>query len=216
MLIFADSADLFELSNLSDMGLISGVTTNPNLLKESAFETSLKINEFTGHQVSYQPKDCLNSDFINEVKRVYEHQDRLILKVPPKIECFEILSPFIDKGLDVNVTLVFTLNQAILAGQLGAKYVSVFVGRLEDYGVDPFELITNIRELYEINNIDTEIIAASIRNCIHAEKAAIAGAHISTISPKIIKEMFDHELTEKGIIDFSKEVTKKDVVDFAK
>ncbi len=203
-MIFIDSADSQEIYSLIDSGLISGITTNPKLLTNDNMSHALELYKNTGYKISYQPKTTNPIMFASQISKVFEHKDKLILKIPPCIDCFGYASQFIKKGLDVNVTLVFSVNQAILAGNIGAKYVSVFVGRLEDRGDNPFEIIQDIRKIYDMNNIKTKIIAASIRNVEHAQKSAVAGAHISTISPKIIRELFNHELTEKGIADFAK------------
>ncbi len=203
MLIFIDSADLSEILELSSLGIISGVTTNPNLLKGNALDSALQINKNTGYKISYQPK---SSDWFSEANQVLNYKNQLILKSPPEIKYFSMLKELISKGLEVNMTLVFNTNQAILAAQLGVKYISIFVGRLEDSGVDPFEVISDVRELYDFNNINTKIIAASIRNESHMEKSAISGAHIATVKPSIIKKMFTHELTSKGMVDFDKNI----------
>lgn len=199
MMIFADSANLDELLQVSSV--INGVTTNPNLLKDD-LQTAIQISSIMKCKVSYQLSNY--NEFLKQIDSVFQHKDKIILKVPMCTKYFQHAKPFITSGLDVNATLVFNINQAILAANLGAKYVSIFVGRLEDNDQLPFEVIEEVRMIYDSNNIQTQIIAASIRNVEHVEKAAIAGAHISTVPIKIIKQLFEHQLTECGMTNFAK------------
>ncbi|QEK38032.1 fructose-6-phosphate aldolase [Candidatus Cytomitobacter indipagum] len=201
MMIFADSANLDDILPLSKAGLINGITTNPKLLQHD-MNKAIKISEMTGHKVSYQLKNY--DEFIDQIGTVFQNKDKIILKIPSHLDYFKQVGDFIRNGLDVNVTLAFNVNQAILAANLGAKYVSLFVGRLEDNNEDPFKTIQTIRSIYDKNNIQTQIIAASIRNRDHVEKSAAAGAHIATISTKIIESLFNHQLTHNGIVDFGK------------
>ena len=198
MEIFADSANLDDIIKLSKAGIINGVTTNPKLCRN--LEQVLKIADATGFKVSYQPQDLDKTS----LDTILNYRDKLMLKIPPIMSCFTQVSEFIPQGLDVNVTLVFDVQQAILAAKLGATYVSIFVGRLEDNGHDPFDIIAQVRDIYDANDIKTKIIAASIRNVQHISDSFLHGAHVVTAKPEIIFDSFDNELTQKGIQDFLK------------
>ncbi|USO00618.1 MAG: fructose-6-phosphate aldolase [Alphaproteobacteria bacterium] len=199
MKIFLDSSDIAEINNFKTAGLLKGVTTNPKLV--SNFAQVLELNKLTDLKISYQPKiQNLNE----EIETIIKHKDNIILKIAPRFCDFCLVSELRKLGLEINLTLAFNLNQAVLAANLGAKYVSIFVGRLEDDGYDPFAVIEQIRTIYDRNGISTEIIAASIRNVEHVRKSVLSGAHIITAKPSIIYELFEHELTTKGIIDFAK------------
>lgn len=210
MKIFIDTANVEEIREANDMGVICGVTTNPSLIVKEGrnFEEVIKnITEIVDGPISAEVISLEVDKMVEEALPLAKIHDNIVIKLPMTIEGLKACKILTSKGIKTNVTLVFTATQALLAARAGAAFVSPFLGRLDDVGVDSVTLIKEIADIFEKHDIKTEIIAASIRNPWHAKEAALAGAHIGTIPYKIIIEMTKHELTDKGIEKFLKDWT---------
>lgn len=210
MKLFLDSAKISEIRLANDMGVICGVTTNPSLIAKenrSFNEVILEITNIVDGPVSGEiPATCTDADeIIEESRRISHLHPNLVVKIPMGIEGLKAVKFLASEGIKTNVTLIFSANQALLAARAGATYVSPFVGRLDDIGVNGVGLIRDIAEMFRISNISTEIIAASIRNPIHVIECALAGAHIATIPYSVLEMMVAHPLTNAGIEKFRKD-----------
>ncbi|WP_202079667.1 fructose-6-phosphate aldolase [Caldalkalibacillus salinus] len=205
MKFFVDSANLEEIRKVYDMGILAGVTTNPSLVaKEGAnFKERLKdICSFVQGSVSAEVVSEKATDMVKEGEELAAIAPQITIKVPMTTEGLKAVSEFHRKGLKTNVTLIFSANQALLAARAGATYVSPFLGRLDDIGHNGIDLIAEIAELFTVHHIETQIIAASIRHPQHVTQAALSGAHIGTMSSKVIEQMTQHPLTDQGIEKF--------------
>ena len=208
MKIFIDTANVEEIREANDMGVICGVTTNPSLIVKEGrnFEEVIKnITEIVDGPISAEVISLEVDKMVEEALPLAKIHDNIVIKLPMTIEGLKACKILTSKGIKTNITLVFTATQALLAARAGATFVSPFLGRLDDVGVDSVTLIKEIADFFEKHDIKTEIIAASIRNPWHAKEAALAGAHIGTIPYKTIIEMTKHELTDKGIERFLKD-----------
>lgn len=208
MKIFIDTANVEEIREANDMGVICGVTTNPSLIVKEGrnFEEVIKnITEIVDGPISAEVISLEVDKMVEEALPLAKIHDNIVIKLPMTIEGLKACKILTSKGIKTNITLVFTATQALLAARAGATFVSPFLGRLDDVGVDSVTLIKEIANIFEKHDIKTEIIAASIRNPWHAKEAALAGAHIGTIPYKTIVEMTKHELTDKGIERFLKD-----------
>ena len=214
MKIFIDTANVNEIREANDMGVICGVTTNPSLIAKEGrdFKEVIKeITEIVDGPISAEVISLEADKMVEEALPLAKIHDNIVVKLPMTIEGLKACKVLTSKGIKTNVTLIFTSSQALLAARAGATFVSPFLGRLDDVGVDSVNLIKEISEIFEKHNIKSEIIAASIRNPWHAKEAALAGAHVGTIPYSTIVAMTKHELTDKGIEKFLKdwENTKK-------
>lgn len=214
MKIFIDTANINEIKEANEMGVICGVTTNPSLIAKEGrdFKQVIKeITEIVDGPISAEVISLEADKMIEEALPLAKIHENIVIKLPMTIEGLKACKILTSKGIKTNVTLIFTPSQALLAARTGATFVSPFLGRLDDIGVDSVSLIKEIAEIFEKHNINSEIIAASIRNPWHAKEAALAGAHIGTIPYSTIVAMIKHELTDKGIERFLKdwENTKK-------
>lgn len=208
MKIFIDTANVNEIKEANDMGVICGVTTNPSLIAKEGrdFKEVIKeITEIVDGPISAEVISLDAENMIEEALSLAQIHDNIVIKLPMTIEGLKACKVLTSKGIKTNVTLIFTPSQALLAARAGATFVSPFLGRLDDVGVDSITLIKEIAEIFEKHNIKSEIIAASIRNPWHAKEAALAGAHIGTIPYSTIVSMTKHELTDKGIERFLKD-----------
>lgn len=208
MKIFIDTANVNEIKEANDMGVICGVTTNPSLIAKEGrdFKEVIKeITEIVDGPISAEVISLDAENMIEEALPLAQIHDNIVIKLPMTIEGLKACKVLTSKGIKTNVTLIFTPSQALLAARAGATFVSPFLGRLDDVGVDSITLIKEIAEIFEKHNIKSEIIAASIRNPWHAKEAALAGAHIGTIPYSTIVSMTKHELTDKGIERFLKD-----------
>lgn len=208
MKIFIDTANVEEIREANEMGVICGVTTNPSLIVKEGrnFEEVIKnITEIVDGPISAEVISLEVDKMVKEALPLAKIHDNIVIKLPMTIEGLKACKILTSKGIKTNITLVFTATQALLAARAGATFVSPFLGRLDDVGVDSVTLIKEIADIFEKHDIKTEIIAASIRNPWHAKEAALAGAHIGTIPYKTIVEMTKHELTDKGIERFLKD-----------
>ena len=208
MKIFIDTANVNEIREANDMGVICGVTTNPSLIAKEGrdFKEVIKeITEIVDGPISAEVISLEADKMVEEALPLAKIHDNIVIKLPMTIEGLKACKILTSKGIKTNVTLIFTSSQALLAARAGATFVSPFLGRLDDVGVDSVNLIKEISEIFEKHNIKSEIIAASIRNPWHAKEAALAGAHIGTIPYSTIVSMTKHELTDKGIERFLKD-----------
>ena len=205
MLLFADTADTKVLAELNETGLIDGVTTNPTIIAKSGrnmFEVIKEICELIEGPISAEVAATDAETMIREGEKLAAIASNVVIKVPLTLEGLKATKALSSQGLMTNVTLCFSVNQALLAAKAGATFVSPFVGRLDDQGADGMQLIHDIRTLYDNYDFDTEILAASLRTPAHVAQAALAGADCATLPPQTFKDMFKHPLTDKGLETF--------------
>lgn len=208
MKFFIDTANIDEIKEAYSLGILSGVTTNPSLVaKENVtFEERLKeITSIVSGSVSAEVIATDAQGMIEEGKELAKIAPNITIKVPMTPDGLKAVKEFSELGIKTNVTLIFSANQALLAARAGATYVSPFLGRLDDLGHNGLDLISQIADIFAIHDIDTEIIAASIRHPMHVTEAALRGAHIATIPYKVLMQLFKHPLTDKGIEQFLKD-----------
>lgn len=217
MQIFIDSANKEEIEIAAQLNVVSGVTTNPTLLMKNGItiEQAMKdILTLVNGPISLEVSEDTAENMLKQALDIYykANNRNVVIKVPMTEEGLKICKDLKSRGIKTNVTLVFTLNQAILAMEAGATYISPFMGRLDDfkkYMKSGYELIKSIKEYKQLNpHYDTKIIAASIRYPYHVEYAALAGADIVTVPFKVLKLMYQHELTTKGLETFRKDEGK--------
>lgn len=208
MRFFVDTADVEEIRKANDMGVICGVTTNPSLIAKSGrkFEDVIKeITSIVDGPISGEVKATTTDaeGMIKEGREIAAIHPNMVVKIPMTVEGLKAVKVLSAEGIKTNETLIFSANQALLAARAGATYVSPFLGRIDDisgYGID---LVRQIADIFDVaEDIDTEIIAASIRNPIHVTDCALAGADIATVPYKVIVQMTKHPLTDAGIEKF--------------
>lgn len=205
MKFFIDTADIAEIRDLATTGLVDGVTTNPSLVAKSGrdfLEVVSEICEATPGPVSAEVVALDAETMIAEGRRLCEIAPNVCVKVPLTWEGLKACRALADEGRMVNVTLCFSANQALLAAKCGAAFVSPFIGRLDDIGLDGLELISEIREIYDNYDFETEILAASIRTVNHVQECAKIGADVATVPPGVLRKLVEHPLTEKGLEAF--------------
>ena len=205
MQLFLDTTDTTILRELNATGLVDGVTTNPSLIMKSGRPMLEVIAEICGiveGPVSAEVAAIGHEAMIAEGARLAEVAPNVVVKAPLTPDGLIATRELAHRGIAVNVTLCFSAAQAMLAAKAGAAYISPFIGRLDDTGVDGMELIAEIRAIYDNYDFDTEILAASIRTTEHVTRAAIIGADCATIPPAIFRELFKHPLTDKGLEQF--------------
>ncbi len=206
MKFFIDTANMEEIKEAYSLGVVAGVTTNPSLVakeKNVSFPERLReITELVSGSVSAEVIALDAEGMIKEGRELAAIAPNITVKVPMTMEGLKAVHVFSKEGIKTNVTLVFSANQALLAARAGATYVSPFLGRLDDIGHNGLDLISTIAEIFAIHDIKTEIIAASIRHPQHVTDAALRGAHIATVPYKVIMQLFNHPLTDKGIEAF--------------
>ena len=207
MRFFVDTADVDQIRKANDMGVICGVTTNPSLIAKEGRDFNEVIKEITtivdgpiSGEVKATTVDA--EGMIAEGREIAKIHPNMVVKIPMTVEGLKATKVLSSEGIPVNVTLIFSANQAILAANAGAAYVSPFLGRLDDINTPGIDLIRNISEIFDIYGYDTEIIAASVRNPIHVTDCALAGADIATVPYKVIEQMTKHPLTDQGIEKF--------------
>jgi len=212
MKIFIDTANIEEIKDAAATGAICGVTTNPSLIAREGrvFEEVIaEICTIVDGPISAEVISLDWEGMLKEAKELVKIHKNIVIKLPMTKEGLKACSSLTKMGVKTNVTLVFSPSQALLAAGAGATYVSPFLGRLDDIGINGSELISDIATIFNIHGIKTEIIAASIRNPLHARDAALAGAHIGTIPYGAFNKMFDHTLTVEGIERFLKDWNQK-------
>ena len=208
MKFFIDTANIDEIRKANDMGVIAGVTTNPSLIAKEGrdYATVLKeIAEIVDGPISGEVKATTEDaeGMIAEGRAIYALDPKhMVVKIPMTVEGLKAIKVLSSEGIPTNCTLIFSANQALLAARAGATYVSPFLGRLDDISTPGVDLISNIAEIFSIHGIETEIIAASIRNPIHVTDCALAGADIATVPYGVIEQMVKHPLTDQGIAKF--------------
>lgn len=205
MKIFIDTANLDEIRDVNDWGILDGVTTNPSLIAKEGrnFEEVIKeITEIVDGPISAEVVSLEAQGMIDEALPLSKIHPNVIIKLPMTKEGLKACKALTSQGIKTNVTLVFSANQALLAAKAGATFISPFLGRLDDIGQDGMTLIRDCVEILELYGYESEIIAASIRHPLHVTQAALAGSHVATIPYKVLTQMLDHPLTESGIKRF--------------
>lgn len=205
MKFFVDTADVDEIRELADTGLVDGVTTNPSLILKSGrdiVEVTQEICAIVPGPVSSEVTATDYEGMIKEAKVLAAIADNICIKLPLTLEGLKACKKLTSEGHQTNVTLCFSANQALLAAKAGATFISPFIGRLDDIGLDGVELIEEIRMIYDNYGFQTEILAASIRTVNHVKDAALAGADVATIPPSTLRALVKHPLTDKGLDAF--------------
>jgi transaldolase len=206
MKIFLDTADIDEIRTAAKWGILDGVTTNPTLYAKvggASYDSILQeICKLTPGPVSAEVVAEEVEGMLEEGRHFAKLAPNIVVKVPMSEEGLEAISRFADEGIKTNCTLIFTSNQGLLAAKAGASLISPFVGRLDDINQDGMIVIRELAEMFAIHEIESEVLAASIRNPLHMTQAALAGAHIATLPFKVLQQMIHHPLTDKGIVQF--------------
>jgi len=210
MKFFIDTAKVEDIKKANDMGVICGVTTNPSLIAKEGRDFTEVIKEITtivdgpiSGEVKATTQDSLG--MIEEGREIAAIHKNMVVKIPMTVEGLKAVNVLSKEGIKTNVTLIFSANQALLAARAGADYVSPFLGRLDDISQSGIDLVRTIAEIFDIYGIETEIIAASVRNPIHVTDCALAGADIATVPYSVIEQMTKHPLTDQGIEKFQKD-----------
>ena len=210
MKLFIDTAKVEDIRKANDMGVISGVTTNPSLIAKEGRDFNEVIREITtivdgpiSGEVKATTVDA--EGMIKEGREIAAIHPNMVVKIPMTVEGLKAVKVLSAEGIKTNVTLIFTANQALLAAEAGATYVSPFLGRLDDINQSGVDLIDEIVTIFDNYGYDTEIIAASIRNPVHVTECALAGADIATVPYSVIEQMTKHPLTDQGIERFQKD-----------
>ena len=212
MKIFLDTADIDEIRTAAAWGVLDGVTTNPTLYAKvggASYDAILQeICRLTPGPVSAEVVAEEVDGMLEEGRHFAKLAPNIVVKVPMSEEGLEAMSRFADEGIKTNCTLIFTANQGLLAAKAGASLLSPFVGRLDDINEEGMTVIRELSEIVAIHELDTEVLAASIRNPLQMTQAALAGAHIATLPFKVLQQMVRHPLTEKGIKTFREDWDK--------
>jgi transaldolase len=205
MKFFVDTAEINEIAELNDLGMVDGVTTNPSLIMKSGrdiLEVTKEICDLVDGPVSAEVVATEANDMIAEGRKLAKIADNIAVKVPLTWAGLKACKTLSDEGNMVNVTLCFSANQALLAAKAGATFISPFIGRLDDINVDGMDLIADIRTIYDNFWYETQILAASIRTVNHVTQSALIGADVITAPPAVIKKLADHPLTKSGLEAF--------------
>ena len=208
MRFFIDTANIEEIKEANELGVICGVTTNPSLIAKEGrdfIEVVKEISTIVDGPISAEVISLDHKGMVEEADKLSKIHKNVVIKLPMTLEGLKATKILSQKGIKTNVTLIFSATQALLAARAGATYVSPFVGRLDDIGQDGLSLIEEIVDIFNVNAIETEIIVASVRNPIHVAQAARMGADIATVPYKVITQMTKHPLTDKGIENFLKD-----------
>ena len=205
MKIFMDTANVDEIKQYVDWGVVYGVTTNPSLIAKSGrtqAEVIPEIAALVSGPVSAEVISTECAGMIEEARKLAKIAENVVIKIPCIPEGLKAVKILSAEGIKTNVTLVFSMSQALLAARAGATFVSPFIGRLDDIGQDGVQLVDNIVKSVKLYGIETEVIAASIRNIEHVEKVMLTGCQIATIPTKVLAQMINHQLTDKGLAQF--------------
>lgn len=205
MKFFIDTANILEIEQAAALGIIAGVTTNPSLIAKEKRDFKAVVREIAQiveGPISAEVVSTNHADMLSEARELAKIAQNIVIKVPMNRDGLMTAKALKAEGIKINVTLIFSANQALLAARAGAAYVSPFVGRLDDISQDGISLIKDITDIFAIHSIEAEVIAASIRHPIHVTQAALAGAHIATVPYKVLISMLDHPLTDSGIKRF--------------
>ncbi|MEL6829464.1 MAG: fructose-6-phosphate aldolase [Pseudomonadota bacterium] len=205
MQFFVDTADIPSIEELSATGLVDGVTTNPSLIKKSGRdfkETIAQICAIVDGPVSAEVIATDEATMMKQAHTLAKIADNVVVKLPLTLDGLKACRQLHSDGIDTNVTLCFSANQALLAAKAGATYISPFIGRLDDIHIEGMDLIREMRVIYDNYGYETEILAASIRNPLHVKESALAGADVMTAPPDVIRALVNHPLTDKGLAAF--------------
>ena len=205
MKFFVDSADVKEIRELAELGLVDGVTTNPSLIVKSGgniIDVTREICSIVPGPVSAEVVATDYEGMMREAAILGAIADNICIKVPMTFDGMKACRALSDQGKKVNVTLCFSANQALIAAKAGAAFISPFIGRLDDIGLEGMELISEIRQIYDNYHFTTEVLAASIRTVNHVKQAALIGADVITAPPATLKALIKHPLTDKGLEAF--------------
>lgn len=208
MKFFLDTANLDEINRVNALGLVDGITTNPSIIAKTGRDFEEVIKEITAAvegPVSAEVVGLTVEEMVEEARVIAKWADNVVVKVPMTEAGLEAVNTLAKEGIKTNVTLVFTVAQGLLASKAGATYISPFIGRLEDIGTDAYQLIEDLRYMLDLYELDTEIIAASIRTQPHFEEVVRRGAHIATIPGSLFPKLWNHPLTDSGIEGFLKD-----------
>ncbi len=211
MKFFIDTAEVSEIREAEDLGILDGVTTNPSLVSKAGKpfkDTIMEILSIVDGPVSVEVVALEKEGMLKEGREFAKWHKNVVVKLPTTREGVKACKTLSDEGIKVNMTLCFSPNQALLVAKAGATYVSPFVGRLDDISQNGMDLVRQIVEIYEIYGYETEVLAASIRHPMHVVEAALAGAHVCTMPWKVLDMMFQHPLTDKGLQAFLKDWEK--------
>lgn len=205
MQLFLDTANVEEIREAAALGVISGVTTNPSLIAKEGRDFKQVVREITDivdGPISAEVIATEAGGMVAEAEELARIHPNIVIKIPMLPEGLKAVSRLEPRGIRTNVTLVFSANQALLAARAGASFVSPFVGRLDDAGQDGMEVVAETVEIFDIHDLETRVIAASIRHPLHVTAAARAGAHIATVPYKVLMQMSRHPLTDVGLRKF--------------
>lgn len=206
MKLFIDTANVEEIRKAHALGVVAGVTTNPSLIAKEGrdfFETVQEIVSIVGDvPISAEVVSLKAEEMVEQGKKLAKISPNIVIKLPMTLDGLQATSVFRSLGIATNVTLIFSSTQALLAARAGATYVSPFIGRLDDINQVGMNLIKEISQIFQVHNIKSEIISASVRHSAHVIEAALAGSHIATVPYKVIESMSKHPLTDAGIEKF--------------
>ncbi len=211
MKIFIDTANVNEIKEASTWGILDGVTTNPSLIAKEGRDLAEVINEIctiVDGPISAEVISLKHEEMVKEAKELVKIHKNIVIKIPMCIEGLKAVNILSSQGIKTNVTLIFSATQALLAAKAGASFVSPFLGRLDDIGTLGINLIEEVADIFTTHDIETQIIAASVRSPIHASSCALAGAHIATIPYNVLTQMTKHPLTDIGIEKFLADYNK--------
>ena len=204
MKIFVDSANIEEIKKIVELGFVSGVTTNPTLLSKEGKDPK-EVYHTLAHMVEHVSAEVVSEDSESMFKEAVEYASihpNIVIKLPMTEEGLKALQKIKEKGIRVNITLIFFPSQALLAARAGADFVSPFIGRIDDIGYYGIDLIKQVAQIFTLHGIETKIIAASVRHPLHVVEAALSGAHIATVPPEVIWKLLKHPLTDTGLEKF--------------
>jgi transaldolase len=208
---FVDTADISDIRQLAETGLLDGVTTNPSLIHKSGrkfLEVVAEICQVVPGPVSAEVVATGHDEMMREAEILRKIADNITIKVPLTIDGLKTCKKLTSDGTMVNVTLCFTANQALLAAKAGATFISPFVGRHDDIGFDGMQIISDIRMIYDNYDYETQILVASIRHPVHVLESAKIGADVITAPPAVIRQLFNHPLTDRGLESFASDWAK--------
>ena len=205
MKIFMDTANVEEIARFVDWGVVYGVTTNPSLIAKTGRTQAEVIPEIAKLVEGPVSAEVISTEFqgmVEEARKLVQIAENIVIKIPCIPEGLKAVKILSAEGIKTNVTLVFSMSQALMAARAGATYVSPFIGRLDDIGEDGVLLVKNIVEAFKLYGIETEVIAASIRNLAHVDAVMLTGCQIATIPTKVLEQMIKHDLSDKGLAAF--------------